>query len=240
MEPVFFKDSNGHKLAGVFYPAPSSKAVVFCHGFTSDKDRPRFVTLADQLSSRGFGVLRFDFLGSGESDREPIGVENQVDALRSAMHWLRQKGCSSLGVVGESLGGLVALRAYEPIVKAMVLWAPVSDKREPDWEKKKADFVAHGNEFVFQKDHREFVISKDYFSERANVDPSSLLVRVNCPVLILHGDVDDVIPLAWSTNAVQLLSVNSRLEILAGADHRLTERTPGLLEKTVDWLVENV
>lgn len=235
MEGVVFFDSREHRQAGVWYPSTTGAGVVFCHGFTADKDRPRFVTLAEQLSARGFGVLRFDFLGSGESDREPISVENQVDALRHAMAFMRERGCSVLGIVGESLGGLVALRACDESVKTMVLWAPVTGRREPGWEQKRSGFSIRANDIVFQKDHRVFLISTAYFGERACVDPALLLSRVFCPVLILHGDRDDVVPLAWSSHAISLLSSQSRLEILDGADHRLGERTPGLLSKTIDW-----
>ena len=68
---VHFTNDNGDKLSGILeLPVERKPAhfAIFAHCFTCSKDlrAARNITLA--LSQKGFGVLRFDFTGLGESE----------------------------------------------------------------------------------------------------------------------------------------------------------------------------
>jgi alpha-beta hydrolase superfamily lysophospholipase len=240
---IRFKNSEGLLLAGAYYPANGKAAVIISHGFTSNKDRPHFVRLAEQLSDAGFAVLRFDFSGCGESDPAPITIEGELDDLRAAMEWMRQKGHSTLGLLGSSLGGLVSLQAYSPSVKTMVLWAPVTGPKDPAAEKRWIAQTMKAEEtkdsFVLRKpDGREFRIGKAYVQERAKVDPKKLLSEVKCPVLIIHGDADQTVPIEGSKKAINGLPKGSKLEIVPGAGHRFADNERDLqhaLGLSVEW-----
>ncbi len=131
MEKVTFKNSRGLNLAGIFYPADSDKCVVISHGFTANKDRERLIRLSNLLSSEGFAVLRFDFGGSGESDSREITLKDQTDDLNSAIDFIRKKGYNKIALLGESLGGLTSILAYDEKIKTLVLWAPVTKSKTP-------------------------------------------------------------------------------------------------------------
>ena len=72
----------------------------------------RWIKIAQSLIENNFSVLRFDFSGCGESEGGKITVENEVDDLKSAINFIQEKGFSRIGLIGESLGGLVSLLAY--------------------------------------------------------------------------------------------------------------------------------
>lgn len=244
MENVWFKNSRGLNLEGVFYPAGSNKAIIIAHGFSSNKDREHFLKIADSLNNAEFAVLRFDFSGCGESDDDSISVEKEVDDLKSAIEFVKKKGYGNIGLLGVSLGGLIALRAFGKSTKALVLWAPVTDKKRPSAEKEivkaNENVRMKDNEFlVYKKDGKEFKIGKNYFEERDSVDRKKLLSGINCPVLIIHGDQDQTIPLESSKTAIKKLPKGSKLEIIRGADHKFSEYADEVIRLSVKWFKEH-
>ena len=133
MDRIEFFNERNERLVGVLHiPANKSKiAYIIAHGFTSNKDRNRFKQIAAALNKIGIAVFRFDFGGSGESQNREITVEAQVADLEAAIELMRDYGFSKIGLIGESLGGLVALLAYKPsIVYDLILIAPVTHARK--------------------------------------------------------------------------------------------------------------
>lgn len=243
MEKVRFPNSRGLVLVGAHYPAETKKAVIICHGFLSNKDRSWFERISEELNAKGFAVLRFDFAGCGESDPGTISIRGQKDDLESALRFLKNKKYSEFGLMGESLGGLISLQVFAPEIKTMVLWAPVTEGKDPLRENSalhQLEKVSENAEkrVVRKKNGQEFHISQTYFEERKKIDQKTLLSNVKGPVLIIHGDADETIPLKASENAIKQLPKGSKLEIIPNGEHRLANH-PEHVEKaialTVDW-----
>ena len=74
--------------------------------------------------------------------------------------------------------------------------------------------------------------------DRENVDQKELLRDVNCPTLLIHGTKDTSIPLLDSKKAISLLSENSRLKIVEGADHDFTEHLDIIVKITDEWFLK--
>ena len=54
-----------------------------------------------------------------------------------------------------------------------------------------------------------------------SIQVSDSVRRIKCPVLILHGDADEIIPVEEAYELHACLSSAKRLSILPGSDHRL-------------------
>lgn len=242
MEKISFKNSRGLNLAGIFYPADSKSVVIMSHGFTGDKSEwGRFDKTAESLNKEGYNALRFDFSGSGESDDEFLSAEKQVDDLNSAIKFVEEKGLNNIGLLGLSLGGLVSAKVYDKRVKTMVFWAPVTNSRK-NYEKrftKEQINELHERGFItynMKKGARKTImIDKQIITDRESVDQEKLLSRINCPVLIIHGDKDTTVPLKDSISAMNYLNKESKLEIIKGADHGFYEYLDTFIELTVSW-----
>ena len=67
-----FENTAGRRLSGVLETgaSPPQAYVVFAHCFTCDKRSHAAVRISRALADKGFGVLRFDFTGLGESEGE--------------------------------------------------------------------------------------------------------------------------------------------------------------------------
>ena len=66
--------------------------------------------------------------------------------------------------------------------------------------------------------------------------------RIVCPVLILHGDADEVVPVAEAYELDDCLTAIKRLEIFPDSDHGLSD--PAVMQRAMAaalaWLVAHV
>lgn len=246
-EKIKFTNSAGDQLVGVLHKSNNSnKAVIIAHGFTSNKDRPRHIQLANELEKNGINALRIDFGGSGESCKREITIKAEIDDLLSAIKFLKDKGFKEIGVLGESLGGIVALEAYSPNIKAMVLWAPVTNKAKETHKKLDKEQIKSLNDngyYIREKDGREFRIPQEYFKERKSVDREKVLGGIKIPVMIVHGTADDAVPIGDSEEAVKMLPKGSKLEVIDNwehGDHKMDESMDIIIPKTVGWFKDKL
>lgn len=76
--------------------------------------------------------------------------------------------------------------------------------------------------------------------ERKAVNREELLPKVDTPILILHGDKDSRVPVENSREAIEYLPEGSRLEVVPGAEHNLTEGYNQVINSTINWFKEHL
>jgi pimeloyl-ACP methyl ester carboxylesterase len=211
----------------------------------SDKNSEKLILLARKLAQQGILALRFDFACVGESSGkfEDITYSGEVEDLKAAYGLVQNRRPGRTAVLGSSMGGTVALlfAATEPSVAALVtLAAPLHPENFPRrvlTDAQLQDWRERG--FTFFNGRRLNVSLLDDL-ERLSVSDSARKVR--CPVLILHGDADDVVPVKEAHELHDCLGGVKRLSILQGTDHRLSN--PALMqramEEALDWLTAHV
>jgi len=127
------------RLFGIFEePAtPSDRGVVLCypHGADYDSAFRSFRILGTRFSRAGFHVLRFDYLGTGDSwgDTEDASIGQWTGDTVAAIHELRaSRDLRQVAVVGLRLGATIAAFAAADCgaVDQFVAWAPVLDGRD--------------------------------------------------------------------------------------------------------------
>ncbi len=143
-ERFFFTSEGAHCYAVLHHPAaesgdgPARPGVVLCHPLV-DFDLYEVpwtirmvVGYARELARAGYPALRFDFLGSGQSDGEfeAVTLGGCVRDLQRAVDVLVEKtGREQVVLVGARLAATVAMRvaAQDPRVQRLALWDPVPD-----------------------------------------------------------------------------------------------------------------
>ncbi len=120
------------------YEAPTENAtdlgVVLCSPVGHEYIRCHRVCrqLALRLARAGFPVLRFDYLGCGDSagDSDEVRLEDWVADVSAAIDLVRQR-CRRICLVGLRVGGSLGyLLAGQQDVDVLVLWQPVVEGRE--------------------------------------------------------------------------------------------------------------
>lgn len=248
---VEFPTTGGKILRGVLHlpvvepPAPAPAVVMF-HGFTGNRMESHwmFVKCSRALAHAGVASLRFDFLGSGESDGEfrLMTLNGELADGRAAVAFLRRERAidpERIGMIGLSLGGTVAAYLALPLkAKALTLWSAVAHPaRLGELIKRKARKIP-GKPGAFEYDGRE--LHPRLIEDVQKVDPIRQIVRYKSPTLIVHPELDEVVPIAHARDFYHAAGTATKeLAVIAGADH-VYSSIPWeneVIARTVRWFV---
>jgi pimeloyl-ACP methyl ester carboxylesterase len=127
--PVTFGCSMGVLHAG---QAPVAVLMLGAIGYEELCLRATWRSLAEALSDKGIPCLRFDYPGQGDAHEaaDVQGLDDWFETIRAAAALLRRtSGCKRLVLLGQGIGGTLALRLAEELapVAASVLMAPVGN-----------------------------------------------------------------------------------------------------------------
>lgn len=256
-KPVTFENF-GQQLVGILHvpdgldAEEKAPAIAMFHGFTGHKSETHrlFVKVARSLCRAGFVVLRFDFRGSGDSegDFEDMTVPEEVSDAKRSMDFLEEQPWvdkKKIGVIGLSLGGRVAaiLASDDERLKFAILYSPaLGPLREKfilvldDGALKKLS----SGEAV--KVSEGWYLKKPFFDTLDSPVPLDVMDRIKVPVLIMHGDSDQVVPMETSSTGYKIvkdLNDKNELYIVKRGDHTFSEKehTSEVIDETLRWLV---
>ena len=195
---VTFDNSTGHELAGVLHEPDGKPAawVLFAHCFTCTMNVKAAVHISQALVDQGFGVLRFDFTGLGESEGEfeQTTFSSNVEDLVAAARYLERDHQAPAVLVGHSLGGAAVLRAAHqlPAVKAVATIAAPADPAHvrrllgEDAERR----IQEQGEAEVHLAGRPFVIGREFVEDLERGDWRDVINDLRRPLLIFHSPVD--------------------------------------------------
>lgn len=138
MTPIRFGPPASQLYGCLHRPAlhtAEGKAVLLCNPFGQEAVRLHklYRVLAERLSRQGHAVLRFDYLGTGDSDGddETPGLEQWIrDLLLAHRELLSRTGRRPVLWIGARLGAWLAARASSELdepLDGLALWAPILD-----------------------------------------------------------------------------------------------------------------
>jgi len=192
---VRLRTSTGDTVAGVFAETSGARlAVLFTHG--NAEDVGLLSDYVEAYRALGVSVLAVEYPGYGLSTGKP-SEPGAYAAADAALAWLGERGFPPDKVVlhGRSLGGAVSVDvASRAAVAALIL------------------------ESTFTSAFRVMLpwagIPGDRFTSLAK------LPRVRCPVLVIHGTRDDVVPFAHGREIFDALPAERRTSWwVEGAGH---------------------
>ena len=230
-EKVRFPSTVGPELAGVI-DLPDGEVrgwALFAHGFTLGKDSPAASRVSKQLARDGFGTLRFDNLGIGDSDGDwgdgSFTVKVQ-DTLRAAAH-MAERGTPIDLLVGHSWGGAAAIAAAGDIPGLRAL-ATIAAPVDPSHVERQYDSVL--DRVLSEGAHQWFVGGRTLTLKRAFVEDvrtahlREMIGELNLPLLVAHSPTDATVDIDNAAEIFQEARHPRSFISLEGADHLLTAR----------------
>ncbi|WP_375418246.1 alpha/beta hydrolase family protein [uncultured Hymenobacter sp.] len=221
--------------------------IVFVHGFKGFKDWGHFPLLARFFAGQGFVFIKLNLShngvvvgGTGDlEDLDAFGRNNfsleldDLGHLLDALHGhfptplpAAELDLARLYLVGHSRGGgLVLLKAAEDArVAAVATWAAIADvnPRWPasvmrEWQTRGVLHVE--NSRTGQQLPLYYQAVEDYLKNRDRLDIArNLTRRRRQPLLLIHGDEDETVPLA-AAQRLHALRPDATLHVLPGATH---------------------
>ena len=219
------------------------KLVILLHGFTSAKDRPHNIRAAAAMRDAGFATLRFDLYGHGESggDFRDHTLFKWISNTMAVIHWALEHGYDDLYLSGHSQGGLVAALVAgmeADRIRGLILRAPafmipqgardgllLGENFDPDHIPDEIDVI------------KGLKLSGDYLRVAQTIHVEEAVDRFKGPVLILHGDKDDTVPLEDSKKFSERYSC-CELMVLNGETHHF-DKDPERMENLIwGWMNE--
>ncbi len=195
------KNNKGHILqAHLELPAnqkPNYYAI-FAHCFTCTSTLSAVKHISRALSSYGFGVVRFDFTGLGNSEGEfaESHFSANVNDLIAVSEFLETNFEAPTLLVGHSLGGaavLVAASRLENVKAVATIGAPATVNHV-------THLFSHGIEAVKDKGEvevniggRPFKINSDFVDDFSKTNLPKVVSKLRKPLLILHSPLDKIV-----------------------------------------------
>ncbi len=238
-ETISIPTHKGRRLAGWWLPGSRDKGVVIItHGWGANREL--MLPLARPLQSAGWHVLLFDARNHGESDADDFSsMPRFAEDTEAAIEWVRQQPGLALApivLMGHSVGAAAVLLAASrrcdiAAVVSLSAFAHPEDMMRRWLATKGLPFFPLGW-YVLR--YVERVIGHRFTA----IAPIHTLPRARCPVLLVHGREDPVIP---ASDAHRLLASRggtaTTLHLLDGG-HDLTRhldnewpRLQGFLEQ---------
>jgi alpha-beta hydrolase superfamily lysophospholipase len=219
-DDVQFRAPDMTVLRGWFIESPGARAaVVMVHGDEGTRADPGVGLLRLQRAylRNGFHVFAFDLRGRGESSgvRDRLGSAEQLD-LETAVAYVRRR-TSNLPVVlhGFGLGASLALQAT---AQGLGPRAVIADTASTTARGQLRHRWRHLPGFVFGP--ACWVARKLY---HANVDvlrPIEAMPRIDVPLLLIHGVLDQDVPVANAHNLMAAtLNPHAHLWVVPEAGH---------------------
>ena len=242
---IYFHSRDGLRLHGWWIPADYAHgSIIQCHGQNGSMDAD--LGAAQMLHQAGFNVLMFNFRAHGKSTGDVVtfGWFEANDLLGAVDYLEKTHKIKQVGVLGFSMGATVAIRAagFSDAIACIVADGVVGrlnvtienwfiDKGVPDWL---AEPVAR------------LVLSMGSLQTGAALNQVNAIRWAgdiwNCPLYIIHGAEDTLVPLADIEDIVANARVETELWIAEGCGHReATILYPDeYIERVVAWFSEHL
>jgi pimeloyl-ACP methyl ester carboxylesterase len=233
---ISFKNHKGIILRGFIHiPKRYDTAILTLHGFPGSSLSKRVVKTANLLEKKGFLVMRFDFSGSNISDGrfEDKLMSTEVREIKCAIDFLKKNyKFKQLILHGHSTGAIDAsLYAHkDKRISKLVLSGAVDDLKDAahidfkDWQVK--DFWTKGYITYTSKKHWSYKkrLKKAFYDEFFTLDIPKSMKRYKRPLLLVHGDKDDAVPLVYGLRLYKLATKPKKLVIIKGCDHQFSKK----------------
>lgn len=214
--------------------------LVLCHGFpTRGRESPQsgksFPELADRIASElGWLVLTMNFRGCGKAEGD-FSLLGWLDDVAAAVAHVTSLGTNGVWLAGYGSGGSLAVveGARNPEVRGVAAMATPADF--DDWARHPRRLLLHARQVQVIRDP-EFPEQFDKWAgELKAVRPVAAAGELSPrPLLVLHGDSDDLTPLA-DGQAIAAAHGAAEMRVISGAGHEL-RHDPRAVAVLLGWL----
>ena len=234
-ERIMFKSSNATLYANLYYPTnklefqTKSPLIIFAHGLGSQRDLDPRVPI--EFTKRGFYIASIDYRGDGESGGHLLDMNSNtymnrtnipaiaqdcsrlLDTL-SDMKFFAKINITQIGLIGHSLGGMVALMngALDNRFKVTVTWAGLVNFS--------ASFFGIAEDHPFMKYIPARIINE--------TNPSNLMVIQSIYDTIVPFDENAVV--AKNLTNCKLIEIKSHL--FGGPHYLFSDK---VMSETIKW-----
>jgi fermentation-respiration switch protein FrsA (DUF1100 family) len=200
---------DGVSIHGLWWSEPADRpAVLFLHG--NAQEVYSWSLVREDLAELDCRLLLIDYHGYGKSGGRPHEAGLYADG-RAALRWLQDQGVPAANTVifGKSLGGAVACDIARGVgIRGLILESTFTSLAS----------VAR-NLFPF---------AREYTPDEGVYNSIEKLPEIRCPLMIIHGDADALIPVEEGLTLYEAANEPRELFIVRGAGHNDVSLSAGV------------
>lgn len=219
--------------------------IIFVHGFKGFKDWGPFNLLSDFFAQQEYVFCKINLSHNGTSPEQPLNFQDleafghnnfsiELDDIGSVIDYFTS-GIDDISneeidrqmifLLGHSRGGgMVLLKAAEDSrVKAVATLAAISDLKKrwsPDflqeWKEKGVQYTYNGR--TKQNMPLYYQLVEDLERNFRRLDIPNAVKNLRIPALILHGTVDETLPVSMAYD-LKAYNASTEIKIIEGASH---------------------
>jgi dipeptidyl aminopeptidase/acylaminoacyl peptidase len=224
--------SAGLELAGEVYIPSESKvcpALCICHGIPATPYNPQgrgYAALAQRFCAAGFATLIFNFRGSGMSqgNLDLLGWSQDLEAAINFISKLKKVDKERLCLLGFSGGAAVSVyvAAHDTRISSVVACACPADFGSLTGKEAAPSAIQHFRDIGVIRDKNFPPSIEEWLRGFEVVSPIHWIDKISPrPLLLVHGDADEVVPLEQAHMLYQKAREPKELAIIPGAKHKL-------------------
>lgn len=209
-EEIWFRTSLGNEIHSLHWPAPPKRpTILFFHG--NAQTVFEWALIRGELEPMRCGLLLVDYPGYGKSEGSP-SEESLYSCGQAAFDWLTVTmgiAGNQIVIFGKSLGGGVACEvAQNKNILGLVLESTF--RSIPSVAKKLLPMLPTA--YMFKVERYESI---------------NKLKNIHAPLLVLHGDRDDLIPYEEGLALYEAANEPKAMYVIKGAGHSDVALTAG-------------
>jgi putative redox protein len=242
---ITFKNHQGEVLRGNLYLPESDlkKGVVFGHCFTCSRHTRVLTASCEALYRSGIAAFRFDFSGNGQSQGDffETTYSKHIKEMILAIEQLKHYGVERIGLTGHSMGAAISLLTSSQTadVRAVCTLAGRFSGLDVShlFGKAKADELKQSGQIRFTSRGRNLVLGAEFFNDVKAHNLAEVVSNSTVPLLAIHGEDDDIIPVSEVYQSRELKPENTTIEVVKDADHMfgLEAHRIQIAELMTDW-----
>ena len=232
-EDVFLPLGDGARLHGWFLPAKAARGTIL-HLHGNGDNISSFIGAVHWLPARGYNVLLLDYRGYGRSDGVATIAGAHADAQLALRYLAARQGPGSerLVVLGQSLGGSIGIYAVAHAappdrarIKGVISEGAFSSYSRIARERMNALWLTWPLQWPLS-----LLFSDEYSAEDALPQLGGI------PLLLIHGDRDQVVPYSHSQRLNDRATGRHELWTIAGGGHIDALTRNEWRERLMAWL----
>ena len=246
MKCIKIPNSKGQKIASVIHRPDinTNKLAILCPGFLDTKDYPHLVALAEALAKQGYTAIRFDPIGTWESegDNSEYLTSQYIKDIGSVLEYMIKEGDYKYILLGgHSRGGQVSIlyAARDPriseVLGIMPSSLPVEGQARKEWEK--SGLRISYRDVPNSDEQKEFKVPFLHVLDRDQFDAFADMNKIKVPVVLIAGELD--ISVSWQSVKKLFDNANEpkKFILAKGIDHEYRHR-PVEIEKINSMALE--
>ena len=218
--------------------------VIIIHGFTGHMEERHILAVSNTLNEIGCATLRVDMYGHGHSEgtfRNHTLFKWMTNAMTVIDYARGLDFVSDIYLCGHSQGGLTVMLAAalkHDVIKGIIPLSPAisipESARRGNMLGMQFDPDNVPEEFILA--NKGLVLGGNHIRVSQMINVNDYIDRYHGPVLLVHGDRDEAIPVECSEEALKLYR-NAELVIIHGDTHCYDHHLDQVTEAVRNWML---